>query len=119
MSRQKNNGDCLINLIPQLRLGWFDLLQKLSADLKFADEIFAHLIRVYTSPMRSYHNLEHIREVLKSLAEVKNIAQDINALYLCAWLHDYIYNPQTSRSEISISSKSGKLVGGETIAISG
>ncbi|VEP13248.1 conserved hypothetical protein [Hyella patelloides LEGE 07179] len=87
-------------LIDCLRKSWSDLLQELSVkDLKLGDEIFANLIQSYSEPIRHYHNLEHIQEILYLLQQVKDISQNIPVLRLSAWFHDYIYDPQAKDNE--------------------
>lgn len=83
----------------QLRLEWHNLLQKLAPDTA-ADvlkseaykTIFQDLLEAYSEPTRSYHNLQHIQEILALLAQVKIKTNDFNSLLLAAWFHDYIYS---------------------------
>ncbi len=86
-------------LIEELRASWFDLLQKSSADIKIRNKIFAELIYNYCAPERSYHNLEHVKEVLNLLEQAKNIYKTTNVLKFSVWFHDCIYNPRNRDNE--------------------
>ncbi|WP_036477823.1 hypothetical protein [Myxosarcina sp. GI1] len=86
--------------IQELKASWFDLLQESSADIELGNKIFVALIHSYCDPVRSYHNLEHIREILNSIEQVKNISNSLNVLKFSAWFHDYIYSPQAQYNEI-------------------
>ena len=94
-----SSQDNLDNSLEQLRLSWFNLLDKSSAETKLGDEIFTSLINSYCDRTRSYHNLNHIYDILNSLERVKNIAKNINILQFSAWFHDYIYDPQSLENE--------------------
>ncbi len=88
----ENNAD-------KLRANWVSLLQKLLPNFKISERIFTEIINSYSSPVRSYHNLEHIETILDLLEQVKDLAQNINSLKFSAWFHDYIYNPQAQDNE--------------------
>ena len=87
------------NLIERLRLSWFNLLDRSSAQTKLGDKIFTSLINSYCDRTRSYHNLNHIYDILNSIEQVKSITEDLNVLQFSAWFHDRIYNPQSSDNE--------------------
>lgn len=96
----ENNHKYLNTRISQLKSSWFDLLSNLSADLNFGNKIFVDLVHVYGEPVRRYHNLEHIEEILSLLEEAKDISSNYHTLQFSAWFHDYIYNPQAKDNEI-------------------
>ena len=86
--------------IDRLRESWFDLLQGLAVeDCQLGNEIFNNLISLYSQPVRHYHNLEHIQEILSSIQQIKDICQRDYILQLSAWFHDCIYNPQAKDNE--------------------
>lgn len=86
--------------ILQLREDWFALLGTLEVDTNLGETIFANLINTYSNTARKYHNLEHIQHILHLLKEVKELVYCFPALQLCAWFHDYIYDPQTKDNEL-------------------
>ena len=91
-----------VKIAIQLRLDWHDLLKKLAADTASAEvytTIFKDIVEAYSEPIRSYHNLQHIQEILALLAQVKTKTNDFNSLRLAAWFHDYVYNPQADDNE--------------------
>ena len=86
-------------LIPPLRSRWHDLLQATSADLKSGDEVFSWLIDRYSEKIRSYHNLEHVNDLLEAIDRVKDLAEKPPVLHFCAWFHDCIYDSQALDNE--------------------
>ncbi len=87
-------------LIFQLRSHWFDLLKGLQVDRNLGESIFANLIKAYSSTARHYHNLHHLQHILNSLTEVRSLIINFPALQLCAWFHDYVYDPQAIDNEM-------------------
>lgn len=87
-------------LISQLRSSWFNLLEQLHADPNHNESIFANLIKAYSGTARHYHNLHHLQHILNSLAEVRELIVNFPALGLCAWFHDYVYDPQAVDNEM-------------------
>ena len=87
-------------LVSQLRSHWFDLLQQLQVDPNLGESTFVNLVKAYSSTARHYHNLHHLQHILSSLTEVRELIVDFPALQLCAWFHDYIYDPQAIDNEM-------------------
>ena len=87
-------------LISQLRSHWFDLLKELQVDRNLGESIFANLTKAYSSTARHYHNLHHLQHILNSLTEVRSLIINFPALQLCAWFHDYVYDPQAIDNEM-------------------
>ncbi|MEM9509882.1 MAG: hypothetical protein AAGA16_19730 [Cyanobacteria bacterium P01_E01_bin.35] len=87
-------------LVSQLRSSWFNLLEKFQADTNLGESVFADLIKAYSDTKRHYHNLHHLQHILDSLTEVQELIVNFPALQLCAWFHDYIYNPQAIDNEM-------------------
>ena len=87
-------------LINRLKKSWFDLLQELTVeDYQLGNEILNDLIDLYSQSVRHYHNLEHVREILSLIQQVKDICQSDRILQLSAWFHDCIYDPQAKDNE--------------------
>ncbi len=63
------------------------------------DRIFQLLVTAYTQPDRYYHNLNHIYHAIATLNRFSDLANP-RAVYLTAWFHDFVYDPQASDNEI-------------------
>ncbi len=96
--------------ISQLRGDWFDLWSKLQIDTNLGEIVFANLINTYSNTARHYHNLDHIQHILNLLQEVKELINCLTVLQLCAWFHDYIYDPQTEDNEINSATHTIKIL---------
>ena len=97
-------------LVSQLRSHWFDLLKQLQIDRNLGESIFANLIEAYSNTARHYHNLHHLQHILDSLAEVRELINNFPALGLCAWFHDYIYDPQAIDNEMESAIAAEKIL---------
>lgn len=78
---------------------WLDLMGKLGFESNI--ETYSKLISHYSQKHRYYHNANHINASLKSLRQVKQLANDYNALEIALWFHDAIYNIFSSSNEIN------------------
>ncbi len=63
------------------------------------DRVFKLLVAAYTQPDRHYHNLNHLDQIFVILDRFSDLANP-NAVYLAAWFHDFIYDPQAADNEI-------------------
>ncbi|MEM7592390.1 MAG: hypothetical protein AAF383_12855 [Cyanobacteria bacterium P01_A01_bin.83] len=97
-------------LISQLRSSWFDSLEQFQADPNLAESVFANLIKAYSDQKRHYHNLYHLQHILDSLTEVQGLIVHFPALQLCAWFHDYIYDPQAIDNEMESAIAAEKIL---------
>jgi len=100
LSMTNDNSSFSASSVTQLKSEWLQLLAVLKVDLNLGEKIFADLIKAYSSPRRHYHNLDHLQHLLNSLVEVKEQIHSFPALQLCAWFHDYIYEPQALDNEV-------------------
>src|SRR3712207_8236015 len=53
----------------------------------------------YTTLFRSYHNLEHIYQVLETIEQLRSLSLNFHAIQLAAWLHDVIYDSRAKDNE--------------------
>ena len=95
-----DNSSFSTSSVTQLKSEWLQLLTVLKVEPNLGEKIFADLIKAYSSPRRHYHNLDHLQHLLNSLEEVKEHIHCFPALQLCAWFHDYIYEPQELDNEV-------------------
>ena len=66
-----DNYDNLNSMLEPLRSSWFDLLQRSTVDLRLGEQIFTSLVNSYCDRERSYHNLQHISDILNSIEQVR------------------------------------------------
>jgi predicted metal-dependent HD superfamily phosphohydrolase len=84
-------------LLASLRREWQDLLTSLGVPVPLAEETFADLARHYSHPARHYHDLQHIRNVLDTIAFIQAVADA--SVSLAGWLHDVVYDPRAHDNE--------------------
>jgi len=53
----------------------------------------------YQAENRSYHNFEHIENLLSFLKERESEIKDLNSVKLVAWLHDVVYDIKANDNE--------------------
>lgn len=63
------------------------------------ERVFQLLVTAYTQSDRHYHNLNHINHIIATLNRFSDF-QNPRAVYLAAWFHDFVYDPQASDNEI-------------------
>jgi predicted metal-dependent HD superfamily phosphohydrolase len=80
-----------------LLLQWQKNLEIFKIEPLIIRSSFDRTIVHYTDPARYYHNLQHIQEVLKTIALIEDIP--LNIVRLAAWFHDIIYKPQAKDNE--------------------
>jgi predicted metal-dependent HD superfamily phosphohydrolase len=78
---------------------WQSLCAALGVEPAAAEPAFAELAARYAHPDRHYHNLAHLRHVLETLDQLKQLAQDLPALLLAAWFHDAVYDARAKDNE--------------------
>lgn len=61
--------------------------------------IHEKLVQAYSEPGRYYHTLEHIECCLGLFEDIKDIADNADALALSLWFHDAIYEPGADDNE--------------------
>lgn len=66
------------------------LLRSMGVDSHCA-EVFPLLSELYSEPGRHYHNLDHVRDCLAQLDEVREYLRDADAAELALWFHDAVY----------------------------
>ena len=84
----------------ELKQSWFSLLNELDGDLLVGARIWKQLVTAHTNPDRHYHNLNHVWHLLTLANSVEAITENLSAIKLAAWFHDYVYDPQSQENEI-------------------
>ncbi|MBD2580594.1 hypothetical protein [Oscillatoria sp. FACHB-1406] len=89
----------------EFRQHWQFLFPAFKLDSLECQSTFLELIELYAAPLRFYHNLTHLKQVLEtverlSFLEQQNLTQSKQkTLKLGAWFHDAIYDPRRSDNE--------------------
>ncbi len=86
--------------LDDLTRNWHQCWLDLQIDSAASDRVLQLLITAYNQPDRHYHNLTHIRQVLKTIARFSLQLQQPTAVYLAAWFHDVCYDPQATDNEL-------------------
>src|SRR5262245_33983311 len=92
--REGKRGPASMSVTEKLRTGWDGLLQRLDVDPAGNTTWFARLVEAYSGPERFYHNLEHVRHVLKVIGSQRPDVGASTVLELAAWFHDSVYDPR-------------------------
>lgn len=71
------------------------------------DRVFKLLVAAYTQPDRHYHNLDHIDQLLATIARFNDQLEDPITVKLAVWFHDFVYDSQAADNEIQ-SAKAAK-----------
>lgn len=85
--------------VESFRQSWLALFYRLGAEPSVAGRLFDDLKARYGESHRHYHNLEHIREVLRVVDHFAGQACDRDAITLAVWYHDAIYDPRANDNE--------------------
>ena len=86
-------------MMEALRRNWRDLLGAWSVAPALSDREFEKIREHYGGPDRFYHTLDHIGNVLETIAGLGSLASDLNAVKMAAWLHDVIYDSKNPDNE--------------------
>ncbi len=63
------------------------------------DELRDRLAERYREPHRRYHDLRHLQEVLQTVDELADAADDVEAVRWAAWFHDAVYDVHRDDNE--------------------
>lgn len=76
-----------------LRQRWDSLCARVGAFKKVeeSDLTFDMLQTLYAHPVRAYHNLDHIAQVLTEFDGVAALADDADCVEFALWMHDCVY----------------------------
>lgn len=77
---------------------WGSVLAPWTGDSAALDAAFQQLVAAYCEPGRYYHNLDHIRQVLETVAQLCQ-PEIPPPLVLAAWFHDAVYDSRAKDNE--------------------
>lgn len=66
----------------------------------FVKPILDELRAIYEHPSRTYHNLDHIHNMLQKLIESEQFAEHPHRIILAIWFHDIVYNAKRTDNEL-------------------
>lgn len=78
---------------------WFNLLKKMNADEKLADEFWQKISAAYSEKGRYYHTLIHVDQLLDLSIKYSDNIMDINNLQLSVFYHDVVYFATKNNNE--------------------
>jgi len=82
-----------------LQHSWYQLMRAYGIQQESAQSVLTELIEAYSSDVRYYHTLEHVRSVLDTIETLSHHAQNLPAIRLAAWFHDSIYDTHADDNE--------------------
>lgn len=77
---------------------WQTMWRELGASAS-DDALFTRLIECYSEPHRKYHTMQHLRECMTHLEQVRSFAERAEEVELALWFHDAIYNTRKKDNE--------------------
>jgi predicted metal-dependent HD superfamily phosphohydrolase len=88
-------------MAPDLHNRWQALCERVGAFKKVdeSDLTFDMLRSFYTHPVRAYHNLDHIAQVLSVFDASRMLADDKDLVEFSLWLHDCVYFAERADNE--------------------
>ena len=76
-----------------------DLRDQWNRLLPHAQPLGEDLLARYAEQQRHYHDQRHLTEVLRTIDELADAADNADTVRLAAWFHDAIYDPQADPGE--------------------
>ena len=72
--------------------------------------VFEMLVAASTQPDRHYHNLNHIDRLLTTIDRTDTSLQNLTAVRLAVWFHDFVYDSQASDNEAQSAKSAEELL---------
>lgn len=82
-----------------LRTKWQALVSSVNAHHASSDAVWDELIRHYSEPHRSYHNLSHIMVLLRYAETHRHQINRLETVEFAIWFHDVIYDTHLKDNE--------------------
>ncbi|RYZ19939.1 MAG: hypothetical protein EOO16_18410 [Chitinophagaceae bacterium] len=76
-----------------------DLVHKYTDTSSAAEAMWAALEAAYAEPVRRYHTLSHLEDVLRALDPVQSLLKDRSAVLFALFYHDAVYDPASATNE--------------------
>jgi predicted metal-dependent HD superfamily phosphohydrolase len=94
----------------RLESDWAALLAPFGVRADAAHAAFHDLAAAYSGAGRFYHNLDHIRQVLAVIDGARELAANLPAVRLAAWLHDVVYDTHAADNEARSATYAGRVL---------
>lgn len=82
-----------------LRTKWQALVTSVNAHHTSSDAVWNELIRHYSEPHRTYHNLSHIMVLLRYAETHRHQISQLEMIEFAIWFHDVIYDTHQKDNE--------------------
>jgi len=82
-----------------LQQKWQALTAAVFAEPAAADAVWAELLRHYSEPQRSYHNLSHVAALLRRAEQQREHIRSMETVEFAIWFHDVIYDTHLKDNE--------------------
>jgi predicted metal-dependent HD superfamily phosphohydrolase len=86
-------------MIDVMRAEWRTLLQAWAVDPLLQDQAFGDISKHLAEPGRFYHTLQHVKDALEIVEELRSCTRNLKAVKLAVWLHDVIYDSHAPDNE--------------------
>ena len=84
---------------------FLQLVKKYTNDHELANNLWLEIFTKYSEPKRHYHTIDHLKNMLRDLNEVKDKIEDWDTILFAFFYHDIIYKAYSNSNE----SESAKL----------
>ncbi|MFC7286856.1 N-methyl-D-aspartate receptor NMDAR2C subunit [Herminiimonas glaciei] len=82
-----------------LQQKWQALTAAVFAEPAAADAVWKELLRHYSEPQRSYHNLSHVAALLRRAEQQREHIRSMETVEFAIWFHDVIYDTHLKDNE--------------------
>lgn len=82
-----------------LRSRWLETVQHIGGRPDALEFVISDILQIYTTPWRSYHTTEHLKQSFITLDRVFKDTPDLGPIELAIWYHDYAYDPSRHDNE--------------------
>lgn len=92
--------------IHALKSQWDRAMKPFKVNPHLSQNLFIELVAAYSNPKRFYHNLNHVKQVLTTIEEIRQhrltpqlTTLDFSIIRVAAWFHDIFYDPKSDDNE--------------------
>ncbi len=82
-----------------LKQAFIELLTKYTDNTRLIDTFWEEIRKNYSGRSRHYHTLDHLKNLLVQLTEIKSDIKDWNTVLFTLYYHDVVYNALKSDNE--------------------
>lgn len=75
------------------------VVSKYVSNPKTVKKLFTQVAKIYSSPDRHYHDMNHLYEVISMWDAHKHLLKDADAIFIAAIYHDIVYKPKRKDNE--------------------